>query len=413
MAQVRAKIKAKITEHVAKYRRHKKPLSSSMLFIIIALTAALGYVAGTYNYQIMAAIGPVFGYNAHSGTIDLSSLQQTYNQLAANYDGKLDTALLIQGANRGLVDAAGDTYTAYMSPEESAEYDKGLSGDIGGGIGAEIGLKNKKTTIIRTLSDNPAEKAGLKANDTIISINDESTNGWTVEQAVGLIRGEEGTTVKLVIQRGSEVKEFTVTRAIVNNPSVSSSVSNGIGIMTITRFDTETGNLARSVAQDFIKQDVKSIILDLRGNNGGYVNAAKEVAGLWLDNKVVVTERTGNIVKETIKTGSNAILADIPTVVLVNGGTASASEIIAGALQDYDVAKLVGETTFGKGSVQELIGLDGGAQLKVTIARWYTPNGKNITNGGITPDTTVSLTQADFDKGIDPQVNKAKKILES
>jgi carboxyl-terminal processing protease len=411
MAKIRAKIKAKLTEHVARHRKAKKNPSSNILLVIIALTAALGYVAGTYHYQIEAAIGPVFGYNAHSGDLDLSSLQRTYNELAANYDGKLDTTKLVQGASRGLVAAAGDTYTIYMSPQESTDYNNGLTGNIGGGIGAVIGLKNNQVTIMSVLDNNPAKSAGLIANDAIISINDQSTAGYTVDRAVGLIRGDEGTTVKLTIQRGGEVKDYTITRAIINNPSVISSVSNGLGTLTISRFDTETGSLARIAAQDFKKQGVKAVILDLRDNPGGYVNAAKDVAGLWLDSKVVVTERTGSTIKTTVKSGSNALLAGIPTVVLVNSNSASASEIVAGALQDYKAAKLVGTETFGKGSVQKLISLDGGAELKVTVARWYTPNGKNITNGGITPDTFSNLTQTDVDNGIDPQVIAAKKIL--
>ena len=403
--------KVKVAEHVVKHRRIKKHLSSSLWFVAIAFTAAVGYVAGVYHYQIEAAIGPVFGYQAHSGDIDLSSLQQTYNQLAANYDGKLDTNLLIQGANRGLVDAAGDTYTVYMSPQETTNFDNSLSGNIGSGIGAEIGIKNDKITIIRVLADNAAIKAGLNANDVILNINDQSTSGWTVDKAVGLIKGDEGTTVKLTIQRGAEVKDYTITRAVINNPSVESSILNGVGTITITRFDAETGNLAKAVAQDFKNHGVKSVILDLRNNGGGYVDAAKDVAGIWLDGKVVVTERIGTVIKSTLITGNNAILTGIPTVVLVNGSSASASEIVAGALQDYKVAKLVGERTFGKGSVQQLISLDGGAQLKVTIAKWYTPKGKNISKEGITPDTTVSLTQNDINSSIDPQVDAAKKLL--
>lgn len=393
------------------HKKAKKQLPLAILFIFIAFAAILGFVAGTYKYQIMAAIGPVFGYKAHSGSLDLSSLQQTYNELASNYDGKLDDALLIQGANRGLVDAVGDTYTTYMSPKEAIEFDDGLSGNIGGGIGAVIGIKNSRTTIMSTLKDNPAIKAGLIANDTILEINDQSTVGWTVDKAVSVIRGEEGTTVKLSIQRDSEIKEFTVTRAIINNPSVESSVVDGIGTLTISRFDEKTGSLARVAAQDFKKQGVKSIILDLRNNGGGYVDTAKDVAGLWLDNKIIVIERSGDIVKDTIKSGNNALLAGIPTAVLVNGGTASASEIVAGALQDYGIAKLVGEITFGKGSVQQPISLDGGAKLKVTIARWYTPNGKNINTNGITPDNVINLTQSDVDNGVDPQLNEAKRLL--
>ena len=406
-----AKISEKITKRIAKLRHPKKHLSPAILFIIVALSIVIGYAAGTYHYEIEAAIGPVFGYKSHSGTIDLSSLQQTYNQLAANYDGKLDTATLIQGANRGLVDAAGDAYTTYFSPQEAIDFNNNLSGTIGGGIGAVIGMKNSQTTIMSVLKDNPAIEAGLQADDIILKVNDQLTAGWTVDKAVGEIRGESGTTVKLNIQRGSVIQDYTITRAIINNPSVDSTVVDGVGTMTITRFDTETGDLARLAAQDFKNQDVKAIILDLRGNGGGYVSAAVDVAGLWLDNQIIVTERTGNTVKSTLKSGSNAILAGIPTAVLVDGGTASASEIVAGALQDHKAAKLVGEKTFGKGSVQLPISLDGGAEMKVTIARWYTPNGKNINQQGITPDTTAGLTQADVDKGIDPQLDAAKNLL--
>ena len=411
MAKVHSRIKAKVIEHIAKRRQNKRHLSSVALFIIIAFTAALGYVAGTYNYQIMAAIGPVFGYKAHSGSIDMSSLQQTYNQLASHFDGNLDTAALIQGANRGMVAAAGDTYTTYFSPKEAVDFNNTLSGNIGGGIGAEIGTKNSKIIVVRPLKDNPAIKAGLQANDIILSVNDQSVDGWTVEKVVSLIRGDAGTTVKIKVQRGSEIKEYTVTRAIISNPSVDSSVVDGIGIMTISRFDSETGDLAIAAALDFKKQGVKGVILDLRGNGGGYVSAAVDVAGLWLDNQVIVTERTGDTVKDTLRSGDNAILAGLPTMVLVDGGTASASEIVSGALQDHKAAKLVGEKTFGKGSVQLPISLDGGAEIKVTVAKWYTPNGKNINKEGITPDNIVSLTQDNIDNGVDPQLDAAKNLL--
>ena len=173
-------VQEKVYGHTTRHRKSKKHLSSSVWFIAIALTAILGYLAGVYHFQIEAAIGPVFGYKAHSGTIDLSSVQQTYNKLAANFDGKLDTTKLIQGANRGLVDAAGDTYTIYMTPTESTDYNNNLNGNIGAGIGAEIGIKNGNITIIRTLSGNAAIKAGLQANDVILKVNDQSNSGWTV-----------------------------------------------------------------------------------------------------------------------------------------------------------------------------------------------------------------------------------------
>lgn len=403
--------KKHVTKKIKKEPKVRKPLPISIMIISLAFTAVAGYVAGSYNYQIMSVLNPVFGGKAYSGRIDLSTLQQTYANLTSNFDGELDNNKLIEGANKGLVAAAGDEYTMYMSSQDSDDFDDNLSGNIGGGIGAEIGIKNGQPTILRTLKGNPAIKAGLAANDTVLKVNDQSAVGWTVEKAVKQIRGEAGTTVKITVQRGNEVKDFTITRAIINNPSVDSSIENGVGILTISRFDGETGRLARAAAQEFKNKNVKSVILDLRGNGGGYVNAGKDVAGLWLDNKVVVVEKQGDRVKETVKSGRNALLADLPTVVLINGGSASASEIVAGALQDYKVAKLVGEKTFGKGSVQQLVDLADGAQLKVTIARWYTPNGKNINKEGVNPDKVVTINQADVDSGVDPQLDEAKKIL--
>lgn len=393
------------------FKKSKIKLSYSFWFIIIALASGLGYIAGVYHYQIEAAIGPVFGYKSHSGNIDLSSLQETYNKLAANYDGDLDINKLIEGANSGLVDAAGDAYTVYMTPEETIEYNNNLSGNIGGGIGAEIGIRNNKVTIIRVLDNNPAKSAGLMGGDIVLQVNDDSTDNWTVDEAVGKIRGEEGTTVKLKVQRGSTIKNFTITRAIINNPSVESNVSENIGVITISRFDDETGDLARLAAQNFKSQGVKGVILDLRGNGGGYIEAARDVAGIWLANKIVVTEKSGSIIIDTIKTGDSAILDKIPTVILVNSASASASEIVAGALQEYKKATVVGERTYGKGSVQQLIPLSTGAQLKVTTAKWYTPNGINITQSGIKPNVDVELTQNDFDGDKDPQLDKAKEIL--
>ncbi len=387
------------------------PLSFNILFLIIAATAALGFIAGTHSNQIMALIGPVFGQKVYSGNVDLSSVEATYRALKANYDGTLSDKALIDGANKGLVAAAGDTYTLYMTSSESTTFSDDLTGNIGGGIGAEIGIRNNKTTIIRVLDSNPAKKAGLMAGDVILKVNDQSTDGWTVQQAVAKIRGDVGTTVKLSIQRGNDIKDYTVTRDTIINPSVSSSIKDGVGILTISRFDGETAGLAHTAALSFKANNVKGVILDLRGNGGGYVDAAQSVAGLWLNDKVVVSERADGKVVNELKSGTDPILAGIPTVVLVDGGSASASEIVSGALQDYRVAKLVGEKTYGKGSVQKLIDLPQGAQLKVTVARWYTPDGKNINQQGITPDVVTPITAQDMNAGTDPQFDAAMKAL--
>lgn len=391
--------------------KEQKPLSTRTVAIIIAVTAVVGVLAGSQVDRVYTYVAPLFGIKTYAGDINLTSLSATYKNLKANFDGKLDDQALIDGANSGLVAAAGDQYTVYMNAKEASAFADDLSGKIGGGIGAEISIRGGKITIIRTLKDNPAEAAGLAAGDTILAINDQSTSGFTVEKGVSQIRGKEGTTVKLSIQRGTEIKDFTVTRAIISNPSVVSSISGSVGTLTIGRFDEETGDLARAAAQEFKTKGVKSVILDLRGNGGGFVTAAQDVAGLWLDDKLIVTEKSNNQVLDRVTTGSNALLAGLPTVVLVNSSSASASEIVAGALQDYKVAKLVGEKTFGKGSVQKLIDLPDGAELKVTIAKWYTPLDKNINQQGITPDIAVGLTQADVDAGKDPQVAAALKQL--
>jgi carboxyl-terminal processing protease len=339
-------------------------------------------------------------------------VQNTYRLLKQNYDGTLDDAKLIEGANRGLVEAAGDDYTQYFNPEESKQFSDDLTGSIGGGIGIELAVRNQQVTVARVLADNPGAAAGLLAGDIVVSINDE-TKDWTVDEVVSKVRGEAGTTVKMKVLRGTETKDFTITRAEINNPSVYSSVENGVGLLTISRFDDQTGSLARQAAQSFKDQNVKGVIVDLRGNGGGYITAAQDVAGIWLNKQIVVSERVNGKVEEELKTGGTPILEGVPTVLLVNGGSASASEIVAGALQEYGVATLIGETTFGKGSVQKLVSLPGGAELKVTVARWYTPQGKTISEKGITPNTVVERSADDVNANRDPQLDAAKQKLSS
>lgn len=383
-------------------------ISRNVYFLTIAATAVIGFVTGTRSNEVLGAIAPIFGIKVATGTIDLSAIQRTYQQLSANYDGNLDTQALIDGASRGLVAAAGDKYTLFMDAKEATAFNNDLSGNIGGGIGAEIGLRDNKPTIIRILAGNSAEKSGLMAGDVIVAVNDQSTSGWTADKTATAIRGDVGTTVKLTTLRSGTIqKDVNVTRAAVNNPSVESSVNNGIGVLTINRFDDQTGLLARKAAESFKQQNIKGVILDLRDNGGGYITAAQDVAGLWLNSKLVVSERTNGTTTDQLTSGSDPILSGLPTVVLVNGDTASASEIVSGALQDYKAAVLVGEKTYGKGTVQKVLDLGAGTELKVTVARWYTPNGKNIDKQGITPDQVVGLTADDANAGRDPQMAAA------
>ena len=395
---------------VADVPKKDDKVSKSTLLLSVALVAVVAFIAGTRSDQLYAAIAPVFGIKASADTLDTAVLQQAFRELKANYDGSLDAAKLTDGAARGMVAAAGDRYTVFMDKEEAEQFNKDLRGEISG-IGCEIGVRGDRATVLRVLADSPAQAAGVKVGDIFVSVNGEAVEGLDAATVASKVRGEKGTTVKLVMQRGEEQKEFTITRAEVTDASVRWSIDNGIGTMTMSRFDDDTGRLATQAATEFKAQGVKGVVLDLRGNGGGYLSAAVDVAGIWLDNKVVVTEKANGKVTGTEKTGSNALLGGMKTVVLVNGASASASEIVAGALQDHKAATIVGEKTFGKGTVQKVVNLLDGRLLKVTIARWYTPNGKNITKEGISPDTKVELTSEDANAGRDPQLDMAEGLF--
>ena len=379
-------------------------------FLTLVIVAIVSFVAGARSDALFANVVSVFGVRTSNKTIDLSSVQKTYQELIANYDGKLDTQKLIYGANRGLVEAAGDPHTAYMDPDETKEFDKSLSGQIGGGIGAEIGLRSNKPTIIKPLENSPAQKAGIKAGEAIVKVNDEASSDWSVEKVVSKIRGEVGTSVKLTLLSGDQTREVSVVRQNIVSPAVESEIDGEIGILKVNRFGDDTVSLSRKYASEFVEKGVKKVILDLRNNPGGTVGAAQGLLGIWLDNQIAMTERRGSEIVKTLRTTGTPILGNMKTVVLINGNSASASEITAGALREYGKATLVGQKSYGKGSVQIVLGLPGGSQMKVTEARWYTPKGKNIDKTGIEPDVKVDLSSDDVNNNVDPQMDKAKSL---
>ena len=379
-------------------------------FLTLVIVAIVSFVAGARSDALFANVASVFGVRTSNKTIDLSSVQKTYQELVANYDGKLDTQKLIYGANRGLVEAAGDPHTAYMDPDETKEFDKSLSGQIGGGIGAEIGLRNNKPTIIKPLENSPAQKAGIKAGEVIIKVNDEASSDWSVEKVVSKIRGEVGTSVKLTLLSDGKTREVSVVRQNIVSPAVESEIDGEIGILKVNRFGDDTVSLSRKYASEFVEKGIKRVILDLRNNPGGTVGAAQGLLGIWLDNQIAMTERRGSEIVKTLRTTGMPILGNMKTVVLINGNSASASEITAGALREYGKATLVGQKSYGKGSVQIVLGLPGGSQMKVTEARWYTPKGKNIDKTGIEPDVKVDLSSDDVNNNVDPQMDKAKSL---
>lgn len=382
----------------------------SLQFLSVMIIAIVSFVAGTRYDTIFATVAPVFGIRASSQRLDLSSVQTTYQQLLANYDGKLDTQKLIHGASRGMVAAAGDAHTVYMDPDEAKEFQKSLSGAIGGGIGAEIGVKDNRPAIIKPLEGSPAQKAGIKAGDYIMKVNDEDVSDWAADKVVAKIRGEIGTSVKLTLVSEAAAREVSVVRQNITAPAVESSVEGEVGILTVSRFNDDTVQSARKAAQEFVNKGVKRVVVDLRNNPGGTVQSAQGLLGLWLNRQDVMSERRGSEVVRTLQSTGVPILADIKTVVLINENSASASEIVAGALRDHGKATLVGKKSYGKGSVQSVIGLPSGAQLKVTEARWYTPKGNNIDKTGITPDVDVDIDEEAAKKGVDNQLEKAKTV---
>jgi len=345
--------------------------------------------------------------------LNYSSVEQVYDALRRSYDGQLDQTKLLDGLKTGLVGAAGDPYTVYLNAKDAKQFDEDLNGTFEG-VGAELGKDvNKHIIIVAPLKDTPAEKAGLKPKDIVAEINGKSAFDITVESAKDQIRGAKGTHVKLKIVRDDQAIDFDIVRDTIVIPSVTSKIMDGnIGYMQISRFGDDTVDLATKAAKQFADAKVKGVILDVRNDPGGLLDAAIKVSSLWLPNgKTVLDERRGGETIQTYRSSGQALLSGIPTIVLMNEGSASASEITAGALHDNGVAKLFGAKSFGKGSVQQLENFSDGSVLKVTIARWYTPKGINIDKEGIKPDTEVKLTDNDAKAGKDPQLDAAQAAL--
>ena len=374
--------------------------------IIIAAIALFGGILVGANWNTIESF---FGSKKRVASVDFSTLNSVYEKLAENYDGDLDKTKVIEEAKRGLVKAAGDDYTYYLTATEAEEFQKDLNGDVGAGIGVEIGQRDGYVKVLRTTPDNPARKAGVLAGDIIYKADDEDISALTVEEVAKKLRGAAGTTVKLTVVRDNEEKSFDLTRETINNVSVYADYKDKTAILTISRFDQDTGRLAREKAQEAINKGCDKFIIDLRGNGGGYVNAAKEVASLWIDGKLVAEQKSSNGLynEKTYANRGQAILAGKKTIVLTNGSTASASEILAGALKDYNLATLIGEKTYGKGSVQALESFTTGEMLRVTVAKWYTPNGQNINHEGIEPDKKVERSFEQINKDEDPQLEAA------
>jgi carboxyl-terminal processing protease len=346
--------------------------------------------------------------------LDYSAVNEVYQSLKANYDGKLTESQLIDGLKHGLAASTKDPYTNYFTPKEAQDFNKELNNSFSG-VGAQLGLdKDGNLEVIAPIDGLPADKAGLKAKDIIATINGQSTSGMSVDDAVSRIRGPQGTKVKLeVVRNRAQALNFTITREDIVLPSVKTKILDGnIGYMQISTFADDTNLLTQKAADEFKTKNVKGIILDLRDDPGGLLDAAVKVSSLWLPQGTkILDEKQGSTVVDSQSASGENPLNGIPTVVLINSGSASASEITAGALHDNKAAYLLGEKSYGKGVVQQLVNFRDGSQLKVTIASWYRPNGQNINKKGITPDKTVKISDADALAGNDTQLKAAQTYL--
>lgn len=397
---------------MAKTKWQEQTIKLSSAIILAGVIAIISFFFGKSFTNYSPYLG---GKISSDSSISWSALNEVYGALVKNYDGEVSKADIIEGAKKGLVDSVGDQYTVYMSKEETTEFNKSLHGDVGAGVGIEMGLRDDYVRVIRTLPDNPAREAGVLAGDIIYKVNDEEVYNKSTEEIALKLRGESGTTVKLTVVRDGEEKSFDLTREEINNVSAYydfKGKNKDTAVITVTRFDNDTGALVQSFANDILSHEPKKIILDLRNNGGGYVSAARDLLSLWLDGENVLIQRSkldeaDNI---TYSLKNHALFGNTKTIVLVNGNTASASEIVTGALKDYQKATIVGETTFGKGVVQTMLDLTDGTTLKVTTAHWFTPKGNTINQTGIEPDVEVINTYDDTNHSRDPQMDKALEL---
>ncbi len=386
--------------------------------VLILASYQLGFSTGKKGFTFVPKEFKVVNQADQPQTVDYQLLWDAINTVNEKYiDKPVDSQKVLYGAVKGAVQATGDPYTDFFEPKDLESFKTELKGSFDG-IGAEVGKKNGQIVIVAPLDESPAERAGLLAKDIILQVDGKSTADWSVEQAVSVIRGKKGTEVTLTIYREGKDKPFDVTitrdKIEVKSAKVKYEEKDGkkIAVISLTRFGDDTQNLFNQIVSDVLKQNVSGIVLDLRNNPGGYLQTSVELASNWVDSgKVVVTEARSQGDNEVYNASGASRLKDIKTVVLINGGSASASEILAGALHDYGIVKLIGEKSFGKGSVQELVELKGGSAVKVTVAKWITPSGKNLNKEGLVPDIEVKLTEEDVTTGKDPQMEKAMEEI--
>lgn len=349
-------------------------------------------------------------------SVDFSLFWKVWDLVKSKHVNKdtLDAQKMVYGAINGMLEATDDPYTSFMDPKETKDLKEQINGSFEG-IGAELGIKDKVLTVIAPLDDSPAAKAGLRPGDKIIKIDGKMSADLGIDEAVDLIRGKKGTEVKLTIFRNgdSDTQDIVIKRDVIKVVSVKMETRDkNIAYIKMNDFGEETTKEFRAISNKISSGKYKGIVLDLRNNPGGLLDKCVEVANFMLPKgKLVVTEEDSSGQKENLYAKGGDMLSSIPTVVLINEGSASAAEILAGALKDNQNITLVGKKTFGKGSVQELLRLPENTSVKITVAKWLTPSGNYIMEKGIAPDVEVEMTNDDYINNRDPQLDKALEII--
>ncbi len=353
--------------------------------------------------------------NTKPKDVDLSLFWETWNGMEENYlyADKLKAQTQLYGAIKGLIQSLEDPYTVFMTPEETKKFEENISGEFEG-IGAEIAIRDKQLVVVTPLKGSPAELAGVRSGDIILKINDEPTHDISVDQAVMKIRGPKGEKVVLSILRDDAKSpiEITIVRDNIVIKSLEWKMVDDVAVITLAQFGTDIVSQFQGITSEILLQNPRGIILDLRNNGGGLLDACVKIASEFIDQEVIVRTKGRKFGDSgDIMSGRNGAFLDVPLVVLINQGSASASEIFAGAVQDHKRGILLGEKSFGKGSVQNVIPLSDGSSLKVTIAEWLTPQGLSIHEKGVDPDEVIEMTDEDFENGTDPVLSRALDIV--
>lgn len=391
-------------------------MNNNLKKIFCSVTLVICFSA-IFGLGIWVGVAKIAYHVPQPGTIDFSLFWDAYNQLQQNFinPDKIENQKVIYGAIKGMAETLGDPYTDFFDPEQAKRFQQDLSGSFEG-IGVEVGLKKGLLTVIAPLEGTPGQKAGLKPGDIILKIKGKDTSSMTTEEAVSLIRGPKGTNVTLTVIRDTwdKSKDINITRDTIKIESMKwSLIEPDIAYIKINQFNESVSSDFKKAVIEISASPAKKIILDLRDDPGGYLEVAQDVAGWFLNNGQTVTiEDYGkNREQQIYKAEGTGIFTNYPMVVLINEGSASASEILAGALRDNRGIKLIGDKSFGKGSVQRVVDLKGGAFLKITVAKWLTPKGNSISDVGLDPDVKISITEQDAELQKDPQMDKALEII--